>query len=202
MSNCIASNYIRSIALDTSGNIWIGTDNSGVAMFDGQKWINYTTYNGLIDNHVYDISIDKQGNKWFGTNGGISKFDGRSWTNYNINDGIAGNGVVDMAIDNDANIWLATFGGISTRNSDTWTNFTTETNWLNANSPVLSVAIDKYDNKWFGSNGWGISKFDGTLWTTFDQINEKDIPPVNAIAIDSKGNKWFGTSAGLIKLEK
>nr|WP_319397627.1 two-component regulator propeller domain-containing protein [uncultured Carboxylicivirga sp.] len=200
-ANCLASNYVLSISFDASGNIWVGTSDKGVSMWDGQKWTNYTINNGLVDNYVCAISIDKQGNKWFGTNSGISKFDGNSCTNYSY-DQIAGNGVVGIAIDKTEEVWLATWGGISMLKNNVWTNFTTETNWLVADSPVLSVTVDNDNNKWFGSNGWGISKFDGEVWTTYDKVNEASISSVHAIVIDSKGTKWFGTSTGLIKFEE
>ncbi len=40
-----------------------------------------------------------------------------------------------------------------------------------ANSTVRSVAIDVEGNKWFGTNGGGVSKFNGTTWTTYNTTN-------------------------------
>ncbi|MEJ7679443.1 MAG: hypothetical protein WKG06_16600 [Segetibacter sp.] len=68
-------------------------------------------------------------------------------------------------------------------------------------APVLSIAIDSNGDKWFGTNGWGISKFDGIYWTTYTEANNSSIAEVNAIAIDTKGNKWFGTGKGLLQLK-
>ena len=205
LSNTISSNVIYSIALDSHGNKWIGTDN-GVCKFDGQNWVSYTVGNGLVDNHVYTIAIEKSGNKWFGTNGGVSRFDDVSWTTYTYNkdngNGLAGNGVMGIVIDNEGNQWFATFGGLSMLNGLSWTNFKTQTDWLKADSPVLSTAIDSIGLKWFGSNGMGISEFDGVNWTTYTKANNTVIASVNAITQDTNGNLWFGTSNGLLKLSK
>jgi len=106
-----------------------------------------------------------------------------------------------IAIDNQESIWFGTFGGLSEFDGTNWTSHITETDWLKAGSPVLSIAIDSKGKKWFGSNGWGISEFDGTNWITYTEANKSNIDPVISIAIDAKGNKWFGTSTGVLKLE-
>ena len=42
----------------------------------------------------------------------------------------------------------------------------------------------------------GVSKFDGTTWTTYTTKDGLANNWINAIAIDAQGNKWFGTSNG------
>jgi ligand-binding sensor domain-containing protein len=67
---------------------------------------------------------------------------------------------------------------------------------------VSSIAIDAEGNKWFGT--WeGVSKFDGTTWTTYDTLDGLACNNVLAIAIDAEANKktalvnkWFGTYGG------
>ena len=38
----------------------------------------------------------------------------------------------------------------------------------------------------------GVSKFDGTTWTTYTTADGLADNYVTAIAIDAQGNKWFG----------
>lgn len=80
--------------------------------------------------------------------------------------------------------------------AQTWTNYTTADGlpWFN----VYSCAIDLEDNKWFGTDGYGVSKFDGINWTTYttnDGLVDNHLNS-NAMAIDPDGNKWFGTYYG------
>jgi len=78
IGNGLVDNDVNAIAIDSQGNIWVGTM-GGVSKFDGTNWTHYTrtnTSNGLVCDSVWAIEIDSQGNKWFGTTGGISKFDG------------------------------------------------------------------------------------------------------------------------------
>jgi ligand-binding sensor domain-containing protein len=47
----------------------------GVARFDGEQWVTYTTENGLVDNDVSGIAVTPDGAIWIGTNdGGVSRF--------------------------------------------------------------------------------------------------------------------------------
>jgi ligand-binding sensor domain-containing protein len=62
--------FINSIAIDSSGNKWIGKNGSGLSKFDGRIWINYYQSNsGLPSDNVTSIVIDSTGNIWIGTTG-------------------------------------------------------------------------------------------------------------------------------------
>jgi ligand-binding sensor domain-containing protein len=67
----LPSNYIRALAIDEKGNIWIGTASQGLVKFDGKNWTVYKRSNsGLPDNNVTAIAIDGRGNKWIATGAG------------------------------------------------------------------------------------------------------------------------------------
>ncbi len=76
---------LKSLAIDGSGNKWIGTYGGGLAKFDGTNWTVYNTSNsGLPYNYVKSLAIDGSGNKWIGTEWWrLAKFDGTNWTVYN-----------------------------------------------------------------------------------------------------------------------
>jgi hypothetical protein len=112
----LPNNDINSIAIDGSGNKWIGT-NGGLAKFDGVTWTVYNVKNsGLPYNMVWSIAIDGNGSKWIGTfGGGLAKFDGAAWTVYNdTNSGLPDKYVMPMAIDGSENLWIGTYlGGLA-----------------------------------------------------------------------------------------
>lgn len=73
---------IYCITIDNKGNIWAGTYNDGMKMYNGTNWVTYNITNGLSNNHVNGITIDAQNNVWVATNNGVNRFDGKKWIKY------------------------------------------------------------------------------------------------------------------------
>lgn len=66
---------INDVAADKEGNIWVGSDGTGLYKFDGTEWTNYNIINsGICCNYVMSIAIDSLGTKWIGTWNGLSLF--------------------------------------------------------------------------------------------------------------------------------
>jgi sugar lactone lactonase YvrE len=83
-----------------------------------------------------------------------------------------------------------------------WIVYNTSNSGLPSNA-VFAIAIDGQGNKWIGTGGGGLAKFDGVNWTVYNTSNS-GLPDndVNAIAIDGQGNKWIGTwGGGLAKFD-
>jgi ligand-binding sensor domain-containing protein len=162
---------------------------------NAQKWTNYKTSDGLVDDYVYAIAFDSHGNEWVGTNGGVSKYDGTTWTNYTIsNSGLATDRVNVIAIDEDDNKWIGTWGGgVSKFDGINWTTF------LNY-AIVTDINIDAQKNIWFSTNS-GAIKYDGTNWSTYyPAYLVADFP--KSILVDKTGNVWVGTmNGGLSKFD-
>lgn len=83
--NGLPHNRVNSIALDSRGSLWIGTDD-GLARFDGHRLVSYDTSNGLPHIHVNAMIETTRGEFWIATDGGLSRFDARPgatrFTNY------------------------------------------------------------------------------------------------------------------------
>lgn len=133
-----------------------------------------------------------------------------TWTNYTTsNSSILNNSVESIAIDVLGNKWIGTVSGVSKFDGSNWTNYTPSNSGIgylvvgtSLSSQVSSIAIDAQGNKWFGIYGGGVSKFDGTNWTTYNTSNSNIVSNyVNEIVIDASGNKWIGTNSGLSKYD-
>jgi ligand-binding sensor domain-containing protein len=71
---------VFSIAEDRSGNIWFGTNESGVWCYDGQTIKNYTPADGLDSGITWIIYQSKSGELWFGGGpNGVYRFTGKSF---------------------------------------------------------------------------------------------------------------------------
>ena len=201
----LPSNIVRSIAIDGSGNKWIGTD-KGLAEFDGTSWTVFKNLVPLYASIDYgNIAIDGSGTKWMSIGGLLAKYDGKNWVGYSTETlGVLYSSVTSIAFDGSGNKWIGTTsGGLAKYDGTNWTWY----NISNSNIPnnnVQSVAIDASGNKWIGTYGGGLAKFDGTNFTVYNTSNSK-IPSndvLYSMVIDGSGNKWMGIlQFGLIKFD-
>jgi two-component system sensor histidine kinase ChiS len=187
------SSIIRSIIQDKRGNLWFGTNGSGVSKYDGKTLTHFTTKEGLSSDYVWSILEDKSGNLWFGTyNGGVTKYDGKLFTHYTEKSGLSINNLLTVIEDKKGNIWFGTNGaGVNKYDGKTFTHYTTKQG-LNSGI-VRSILEDKSGNLWFGTNGGGVSKFDGKSFTNYTKKEGLSDNSVRSIFEDKNGNLWFGT---------
>ena len=105
--------YVFSILAEPDGTIWAGTWGGGVGRFDGKKWVNFTTADGLAGNIVYSIARDANGVLWFGTDNGMSRYDGKSWRNYGRPQGLLDSHVYALTVAPNGDVWAGTRRGVS-----------------------------------------------------------------------------------------
>src|SRR5262249_3600299 len=69
-------------------NLWIATF-SGASRFDGTRFVNFTTADGLVANDVITVTVTPDGSIWFGTRTrGISKYDPQHFAQFDVADGL------------------------------------------------------------------------------------------------------------------
>lgn len=106
-------NYVFSIHVAPDQSVWAGTWGGGVSRFDGTRWQNYTTREGLAGDIVYSIVQEPGGVLWFGTNNGVSRYDGKNWHNYDQKTGLLENNVYALAVAPNGDIWAGTKRGVA-----------------------------------------------------------------------------------------
>jgi ligand-binding sensor domain-containing protein len=214
----LAHNQVNAVAVDNEGNIWFGTEWSGVSEFDGStRWETHDTSDGLPSDHISAIAVaTNSGNVWIGTfdnfspSGGVSEFDGEHWTTYTSSSGLASNYIRSIAIGGGDVKWFGgcadgymevcdivncVYAAVSRLDGSAWTVWIAESSPL-VGSKVNAVAIDWRGHKWFGTDV-GLVEFDGVNWTIYDTSNSGLVHNhVSAIATDNEWNIWFGTSGG------
>jgi ligand-binding sensor domain-containing protein len=104
--------YVFDVQVEHDDTVWAGTWGGGAAHFNGNKWTNYTSKDGLAGDIVYSIAQGDDGVMWFGTNDGLTRYDGKNWQNFTTKEGLLGNDVYDLAIDSRGDVWVGTRGGV------------------------------------------------------------------------------------------
>ncbi|MGB9595957.1 MAG: two-component regulator propeller domain-containing protein [Candidatus Poribacteria bacterium] len=117
---------ITAIYQDSIGNLWFGTRNGGVSLFDGESFHSFTRQSGLLNGRIIKILEDKQGELWimmmrrpdsqrspsFREEGIVFKYDGKSFRLIAENEGLIG-GISDAILkDRNGTIWLVNKYGL------------------------------------------------------------------------------------------
>ncbi len=193
----LSPGFILDVTEDSRGNLWVSTWASGVSMYNGNSFSNYTIDAGLVSNYIWTILEDNQGNIWFGSDDdGVCKYDGDQFTTYTVNDGLAGNTVSKIIEDERNNLWFATNGGLTKYDGKQFINYgkaqglggDIATNIANGSNNSILITTEN-----------GMSIFDGVLFTHFTTNEGLTSNNTTAIYEDSKENIWIGTrDAGVI----
>ncbi len=117
---------ITAIQQDSLGNLWFGTRNGGVSLYDGENFHSFTRQSGLLNGRITKILEDGQGGLWFmmmrrpdsqrppsfREEGIVFKYDGKSFRKMTENDGLIG-GISDAILkDDNGSIWFVNKYGL------------------------------------------------------------------------------------------
>ncbi|MBX7174301.1 MAG: hypothetical protein K1X72_25230 [Pyrinomonadaceae bacterium] len=142
---------VTSLFFDKDGTLWIGKRNAGLQQFKDEKFNNYTTVDGLVNNSILYLTQSRSGALLIGTKGGLSQFENGKFTNYSTENGLANNQVRDIFEDADGNLWIGTYGGGISRLRDGKIVSITSKNGL-AEDIASRILTDDRDNFWVMGN--------------------------------------------------
>ncbi len=182
--------WVYGVAIDARERIWFGTE-GGVSMFDGHSWQSWTHDDGLGAANVRNLPSSP--NTGLGTKSrqDLAVTVG-STESYNPNY------VFAALTDRQARgVWFGTWGGgVSLFDGqDNWTTYT-EADGL-AGNIVYSIAQQADGTLWFGTNR-GVSRFDGSNWTTIRHglVGQH----VYSIALADDGSAWIATKGAVTRI--
>jgi len=182
--------------------------NSGLYVFNGSSWKNYTYANtggGLASDDVSSVVVSGSGSGaavFAATaDSGISMFDGSTWQTWTVGtDGLGGNAVSDLFLGS-ANLYAATSGGLSIRN---YSNYSAAKPWTNdgtvaGGSPVTCVY--PYGTYTYVGSSAGLFVYNGTSTAPLFTFTPSSIVPssttISAIIVDSSQDIIAATDKGL-----
>ena len=204
--NNAISDDIRFIKLDKEGNIWIGSNDGGVIMynvktsrFEAQPYINSTIYK---DGKVRGMEIDKNNNLWIGTSDGVAEgtINGQNFKRYNSMDSVIIAEISALYCDPEGDMWIGIekiggkLPGVIKFNS-----VAKDFKRIPALSGILAktLVMDKKGILWIGTSE-GLKAFgnDSVIFT----ITQKDgllSNNINLLSTGDDGSIYIGTNNGL-----
>ncbi|RZK58450.1 MAG: response regulator [Pedobacter sp.] len=224
LPNAIANNEafmatkIIVIRQDKKGNMWFGSETSGLFMYDvSQERVKVFKHiegndQSILSDWMRDIYVYNDNQIWIGTRNGLSIYNTATgkFTNY-WHTAVDPNGLNDNTIwsfmqDEAAGIWIGTFaGGLNVY-------YPSNANFLNIGErlgqnlglshPVVNaITDDGGDGLWVGTYGGGINyinrKTKEQKYYTIKNEQQQTRNGVKSLAKDQNGNLWVGTLDGL-----
>ena len=106
----LGDTVLYSLLEDREGNLWVGTNGSGLMRLRDGPFTSFTTREGLSHDFAYAIREDAQGALWAGTSDGLNRFADGVWTPQASCGGRAHNIVRSLAVDGEGALWAGTYG--------------------------------------------------------------------------------------------
>ncbi|MBI5945461.1 MAG: hypothetical protein HY864_13925 [Chloroflexi bacterium] len=191
---------IYALAIDAQGRAWVGVEEQGLYIINGDIWKHYTADNSdLLSNTVDTIVFDNQGRAWLGTQGGgLNIFDGEVWQTFtNKNSPLLGVLVGAIAFDHQGQAWIASTGqasgGINIFDGETWVSYP-------GDGDFLDIDIDGRGRVW-AMRGFdqGIVVFDGKTKKYFFDPFHLSVGQIGGmLTADENGNIWIPTENGVV----
>ena len=191
---------------DQRGEMWVGTEGSGICRFNGIDFQIIDQNSGLSGNIVRSIFEDSQGNIWIGTVNGLDKYDGNNIQSFSST---AINETTVLAINEDAsgNIWVGTetkgLFKLSTKDSLNIENYTTSNGLVNMF--IFDIDFDDHNRMWLSLiGGVNVVEYGDEDFNVTKLVEGVDIPSGFILCGDKDidGNMWFGTlQQGVFKIE-
>jgi len=209
-SKSINSNSYSVIFEDSHQNIWIGTENKGVNLYNADR-DDFTSFtagtikqNSIANNIISNIYEDKNANIWFSTlEGGVSFF---SYKNnqfeYYTHDpldvnSISNNKIGAFSEDKNGFLWIGTEdGGLNKFSPKTrkFERYSLKTNFI---GPSILSITPKNDQS-FLISGLRVGLYDFNMKSgkflnlmNQDGLNSHTIQHINDLTFDSDGNVWM-----------
>jgi signal transduction histidine kinase/ligand-binding sensor domain-containing protein/DNA-binding response OmpR family regulator len=219
ISSGLSSNYIRSLYVDGSEKLLIGTLNGlNVLDFKSEEVSLLRDEDGILNSEIVFINKDKKGNYWMGsvTNGlvhlDIKNIRVESYVPSGI---LAGNlphgsaNVRSALFDKQGRLWVGIYGaGLKLFDTEkriftkSYGHIPDDENSLKDNF-ILDLIIDSEDKIWLGSLG-GFHQFipDSEVFINYPMKGGVTDKLVQAILDDNHGAIWISTTNGLKRFEK
>ena len=211
----LRKNHILSLYEDRKGNLWVGTLNGGISLYDrkNDSFINYIEEpenpDKLSHSVITSIYEDRKGNFWIGTYWNLNLLDRRTGkvTRFISDDkdhkSISSNGITAIFEDNRGNLWIGTQNGLNIldrRTKQFKRYFYRENDPKSISGNFISKIFQSSNGDlWVGTVGAGLNLFDykGQTFTSFKQDPENPASISNNnirdIADADNGNLWVGT---------
>jgi ligand-binding sensor domain-containing protein/signal transduction histidine kinase len=191
----LSSDQIQAVYEDEEGALWIGTNGDGLDRMKGDNMERFGLAQGLANGHVWSVLRDRQGVVWVGTWDGLFRSEQDQFVRASDNV-IIGGSVTALYEDARGTLWVGqqTLGGLACWRDGRPVAVTIP--GTAASRDVRALAEDSDGALWIGTNGDGLYRLKGGLFTRFGIAEGLGSETIWCLLADADGTLWIGTAHG------
>jgi signal transduction histidine kinase/ligand-binding sensor domain-containing protein len=186
---------VRSVFRDSAGRWWVGTEGHGVFMTEGNKRVQYTKRNGLVNDFVRAFLESRDGSIWIGTDERISRWQNGVLTNYREADGLCYFSIRTLVQDSRNDIWIGTERGVTHWHDGHFV--TDDVTQALRTEKVWTIHEDRDGGLWFGTRGDGLFRWRNAKMTHFTTEQGLAGNSIYQILEDARGVFWMSGPDGI-----
>lgn len=194
---------IRSVLVDRSGNLWVGTNANGLLRAKRNLFTTYTTDEGLSHDVATALYEDADGTVWAATNcGGVNAIDSARRTVRVFNPRASGDPEGDPCVfaltaTPDGAVWQGSYGkGVSHVAGGSGSGWPERIGGL-ADSVVLALYTNRGGSMWVGMRSGGLAVVeDGRVRRSYTSADGLSSDGVRVIRPTRDRDVWVGTLGG------
>jgi signal transduction histidine kinase/streptogramin lyase len=191
--NELLNDWIRSLCIDTEGNLWVATGGGGLALLRAGTIVAMNPPDQWQGRAVLSVCASRSGAVWIGTEGaGLYRIENGQWSHFGQAQGLANLFVWSVAEDTRGNLWAGTWGaGLFLRHDDV---FKRAPGIQNITLPMPAL-LPQADGLLIGTEA-GLLRYCGTNAVWIGQQPASVRADIRAIVEDKDGAIWFGALGG------
>jgi signal transduction histidine kinase/ligand-binding sensor domain-containing protein len=148
---------VRNIFRDREGDLWVGTDGSGVYRIAAHGVMHYSSPHELTNNFIRAFLESRRGDMWIATDEGLSRLTTQGVEHFSMKDGLAYFSTRSLLEDDAGDIWIGTDQGLSHWHQGKFVNdAATE---VLRHEKVWSSYEDPMHTLWFGTRDHGLFRY-------------------------------------------
>ena len=184
---------VNAVLESREGYLWIGTM-SGLARFDGARFVRFDRSWGLTDNRVRAVAQAVDGSLWVGAEKGVTRIRGGVAESWGTKEGLSDDVVWTILADPDGSVWIGTENGLNRIAGGRVTVLGRKEGL--PSERIQALAKDRDGALWVGTGDAGLARLAAGEVSVFGRADGLPSDQVSAIHQDRAGTLWVGTYDG------
>ncbi len=193
-ANGLPNDWIRSVAEDREGTLWVGVGSAGVVAIRPGSIKTLEAPDHWQGRAILSAATSRDGAIWVGSEGaGLYRFLNNEWTVFGESAGLSNLYVWSVAPDARGRIWACTWGGgVFEQAGD---HFVPPPGLENVTVPMAAMLQAADGTTWIGSAS-GLLHYSNGVVAWYGEKDGLKLPDVRAIVGAPDGTIWFGMLGG------